>query len=63
MSAHPRPAYPSSRPGTRAYLSSGLPGAEWWVAGAATVTAENADVEFDEVERFYTEHHLWDDLV
>lgn len=63
VSAHPRPAYPSLRPGTRAYLSSGLPGAEWWVTGPVTATPESADVELDEVERLYTEHNLWDDLV
>jgi hypothetical protein len=46
-------------PGTRAYLSAGLPGADWWVAGRATARAEDADVELDEVERFCTEHDLW----
>lgn len=61
--AQQRPAYVSSRPGTRAYLSAGLPGAQWWVAGPAAAAAENADVELDEVERLYTEHNLWDDLV
>lgn len=61
--AQRRPAYVSSRPGTRAYLSGGLPGAEWWVAGPAAGAAENADVELDEVERLYSEHNLWDDLV
>jgi hypothetical protein len=50
------------RPGTRAYVSAGLPGAGWWVAGAAAARAEDADVELDEVERFYTEHDLWDAL-
>jgi hypothetical protein len=47
-------------PGTRAYLSAGLPGAEWWVAGRAVDRAEDADVELDEVERLYTEHDMWD---
>lgn len=61
--AQQRPAYACSLPGTRAYLSAGLPGAEWWVAGPAAAAAENADVELDEVERLYTEHNLWDDLV
>jgi hypothetical protein len=46
-------------PGTRAYLSAGLPGAEWWVAGAVTSRAEEADVELDEVKRLYTENALW----
>jgi hypothetical protein len=47
-------------PGARAYLSAGLPGAEWWIAGPAVGAAENADVELDEVARLYTEHGLWD---
>lgn len=47
-------------PGTRAYLSAGLPGAEWWVAGKAVERAEDADVELDEVARLYTEHDMWD---
>jgi hypothetical protein len=47
-------------PGTRAYLSAGLPGAEWWVAGRTVDRAEDADVELDEVGRFFTEHGLWD---
>lgn len=46
-------------PGTRAYLSAGLPGADWWVAGTAAARAEDADVELAEVERFYTERDLW----
>lgn len=46
-------------PGTRAYLSAGLPGAEWWVAGRAVDRAEDADVELSEVERLYTEHGMW----
>ncbi len=46
-------------PGSRAYLSAGLPGAEWWVAGRAVDRAEDADVELDEVARFCTEHGLW----
>ena len=46
-------------PGTRAYLSAGLPGADWWVAGRAVDRAEDAEVELDEVERLYTEHDMW----
>jgi hypothetical protein len=46
-------------PGTRAYLSAGLPGAEWWVAGAVTGRAEEADVELDKVRQLYTENALW----
>jgi hypothetical protein len=47
-------------PGTRAYLSAGLPGADWWVAGRAVDRAEDAEVELDEVERLYNEHGMWD---
>ena len=47
-------------PGTRAYLSAGLPGADWWVAGRAVDRAEDAEVEMDEVERLYNEHDMWD---
>lgn len=46
-------------PGTRAYLSAGLPGAEWWVAGKAVDQAEDAEVELGEVGRLYTEHDMW----
>jgi hypothetical protein len=47
-------------PGSRAYLSAGLPGAAWWVAGRAADEPEDAEVELDEVERLYTEHDMWD---
>ncbi len=57
--AQPRPAHRSSQPGTRAYLSAGLPGADWWVAGGAAARAEDADVELDEVEQFYAARELW----
>ena len=46
-------------PGTRAYLSAGLPGADWWVAGRAVDQAKDAEVELDEVERRYTAHGMW----
>jgi hypothetical protein len=60
--AQPRRAQQPRPPGSRAYLSAGLPGADWWVAGPAAVRAEDADVELDEVELFYTERDLWNDL-
>jgi len=50
------------RPGSRAYLSAGLAGADWWVAGATVARAETAVVELDEVRRFLTRHDLWDRL-
>ena len=59
VAAHPRRARQHRQPGSRAYLSAGLPGADWWVAGGAVAEAEEADVELDEVERFCTEHALW----
>jgi hypothetical protein len=57
-----QPRRPGQRhdPGTRAYLSAGLPGARWWVAGKAADRAEDADVELSEVERLYTEHGMWE---
>jgi hypothetical protein len=49
--AEPRDHRRNYRPGSRAYLSAGLPGAEWWVAGLTVDRAEDADVDLDEVER------------
>ncbi|HEV2378094.1 MAG TPA: hypothetical protein VGS19_38760 [Streptosporangiaceae bacterium] len=61
VAAQPRYAQPRQS-GTRAYLSAGLPGAQWWVAGPAASRAQDAHVELDEVERFYSERDLWDTL-
>lgn len=61
--ARPRRTWQSSRPRTRAYLSAGLPGADWWVAGGAAARAEEADVELEEVQRFSTERGLWNSLL
>ncbi len=60
--ATPRHSRQRRQPGTRAYLSAGLPGANWWVAGPVATAAEQADVELGEVEHFCTEHDLWDQL-
>jgi hypothetical protein len=60
--ARPRRVTPHRQPGGRAYLSAGLPGADWWVAGAAVAEAEDADVELDELALFCTEHGLWPGL-
>lgn len=59
VTAQPRTAGQRYPPGSRAYLSAGLPGADWWVAGAVVTSAEDADVELDEVALFCTEHQLW----
>jgi hypothetical protein len=58
-----RPAHQVPQIGTRAYLSAGLPGAEWWVAGAVAARTEDAVVELGQVERLYTEHDLWAELI
>ena len=60
VAARPRRPQQHYDPGTRAYLSAGLPGAAWWVAGTAVNQGEDAEVELDEVERLYTEHDMWD---
>ncbi len=60
VAARRRQAQQYYGPGTRAYLSAGLPGAQWWVAGRAVDRAEDAEVELDEVKRLYTEHDMWD---
>ncbi len=46
-------------PGTRAYASAGLPGADWWAAGPVEPRAE---VDLDKVRRFLTTHQLWNHL-
>lgn len=57
--AQARASYERQQPGSRAYTSAGLPGAEWWVAGSAHGAPDGADVELDEVAALYTENHLW----
>jgi hypothetical protein len=57
--AQARASYVKQDPGSRAYASAGLPGAEWWVAGTATGAPHTADVELDDVEALYTENGLW----
>jgi hypothetical protein len=57
--AHARVSYQRQEPGSRAYASSGLPGAEWWVADAAGRDPQTVDVELDEVDALYTENGLW----
>jgi hypothetical protein len=48
-------------PGTRAYASAGLPGAQWWVEGPVG-PVEQADVAMAEVLAFYTALDLWSRL-
>jgi len=61
--AQRRREYQQRTPGARAYLSAGLPDADWWVAGPVVTKAEDAEVELAEVDRFYTERDLWNSLV
>lgn len=57
--ASPRDRNQAFVPGTRAYLSAGLPGAEWWVAGPVDAAA-TASVELDEVGHLYSRHQMWE---
>lgn len=57
--AQARASYEKQDPGSRAYASAGLPGAEWWVACSAGVTPHGASVELDDVDALYTGNDLW----
>ena len=57
--AQARASYEKQDPGSRAYASAGLPGAEWWVADRACGAPHSADVELDDVHDLYTENDLW----
>ncbi|MDR2984929.1 MAG: hypothetical protein LBV34_08815 [Nocardiopsaceae bacterium] len=55
-----RASHENQDPGSRAYASAGLPGADWWVAGSASGGApQSAGVELDEVDAMFTENDLW----
>ena len=54
VNARPRPSYEPQEPGSRAYASAGLPGADWWVAGRVQASAE-----LDAVDALYTDNELW----
>jgi hypothetical protein len=51
--AQARSSYAVQEPGSRAYASAGLPGAEWWVAGDADAA------ELHAVDSLYTDNGLW----
>lgn len=57
--AQARASYERQDPGSRAYASAGLPGAEWWVAGGASGAPQSARVELDDVHALYSENDLW----
>ncbi len=62
VSAQPRDPRRAPVAGSRAYLSAGLPGAEWWVAGPTVELAASADVELEEVRAFVDSHGSSDDV-
>jgi hypothetical protein len=57
--AKPRPAYVRQDPGSRAYASAGLPGAEWWVAHTADGAPDIVEVDLNEVHDFFADNDLW----
>jgi hypothetical protein len=57
--AQARPSYERQDPGSRAYASAGLPGAEWWVADSAHGAPDTADVELDAVYALHADNNLW----
>jgi hypothetical protein len=57
--AQARASYEQQAPGSRAYASAGLPGADWWVADSAGGGPQGADVELDDVDALYTQNDLW----
>lgn len=57
--AQPRPSHVQQAPGSRAYASAGLPGAQWWVAGRVMASPDDAEVELDAVAALYTDNNLW----
>lgn len=62
ITARPRDADLVLQPGSRAYVSAGLPGADWWLSGPAVSSPEQARVDVAEVRAFYIDHGLWDGL-
>src|SRR5215468_8167843 len=56
--AQARASYEEPVPGSRAYVSAGLPGADWWVA-VSVDGARSPEVDLDDVDELYTENGLW----
>lgn len=59
VQARPRPGSATVAPGSRAWASAGLPGADWWVNGPVVADPRDAEVELDEVVALFTRHDLW----
>jgi hypothetical protein len=57
--AQPRSSYTQQEPGSRAFASAGLAGAEWWVACGAAGSPYVVDVDLDAVDALYSENGLW----
>jgi hypothetical protein len=62
ITARPRDPALVVQPGSRAFVSAGLPGADWWMAGPVGSSPEQARVEVAEVRRFFVDHGLWGEL-
>jgi hypothetical protein len=54
-----RKTYAAKEPGCRAYVSAGLPGAEWWVACGVGDGPGDVKVDLDEVVMLYNDNNLW----
>jgi hypothetical protein len=57
--ATPRGSYRRQEPGSRAYASAGLPGADWWVATRVTGSPDDAEADLDAVCAMYEDNGLW----
>lgn len=57
--AEPRASYRRLDPGSRAYASAGLPGADWWVAASANTDPQTVDAELVDVDNLYADNDLW----
>lgn len=57
--ARPRPCYIELEPGSRAYASAGLPGADWWVVGPATGLPGADAIDASEVGALFSDNGLW----
>jgi hypothetical protein len=58
ITARPRDPDVVLQPGVRAFVSAGLPGADWWLAGPVGSSPDQAGVEVAEVRRFLVHHGL-----
>lgn len=56
--AQPKHSGVQYAPGQRAYLSAGLPGADWWVEGCVSKKPLEAAVDVGAVHTFLTDHGL-----